>query len=643
MLVDYVFENQYPSVGGGAEIADDRNVNISIQHSLIQIPDNSYKPRFDDPRIGYFITQTNDMTSPSATPYRDFIHRWHLVKKDSLAEMSEPKEPITWWIENTTPTSYREIIRKATLAWNEAFEAAGFKNAMQVYVQPDTAKWDAGDVNYNVMRWTSSPNPIFGGYGPSFVNPKTGQILGADIMLEYLFVTNRMRAEKFFEQNGSQISPSLLFNDLHADEFCSLGEYLQQQNLFGAMALSASDAKEIEKDSFMTQAMYYLVLHELGHTLGLNHNMKASQLHLPSAIHNKAITKKIGLIGSVMDYPAANIALDKTKQGDYFTTKPGPYDKWVIEYGYRQFKDSSDEANGLAKILNRSTEPALTFGNDADDMRAAGVHIDPRVMINDLSGDAIGYSIDRLKLVNRISNELLKKYASKGKSYQELRNGYNVVMTEKATIASILSRYVGGVYVDRSVIGQKTTQKPFQPVALADQKRALKAVSTYIFAPDAFSVNAEVYKYLQIQRRGFNLFGGNEDPKIHESALAVQKQVLDHWLHPNVLKRLTDSELYGNKYAVNDFLNNLYDAVFKADISTSVNSFRQNLQVEYTTRLATAAKNEALPFDHIARGNIIYQLKKIDKLLKANVATDEKTKAHKEYLALIIQKGLAVK
>jgi len=647
VLVEYVFENQHPAVAGGPELADDRNVSITIQHSLIQMPENNYKPRFDDARVGYFTTQTNDMTSPSATPYRDFIHRWHLQKKDSLAVLSEPKQPITWWIENSTPVTYRETIKKAALAWNKAFEVAGFKNAIAVHIQPDTATWDAGNMNYNVMRWTSSPNPIFGGYGPSFVNPKTGEIIGADIMLEFVFVTNRLRAAHFFETNGSELDPAMLFNHMHTNGYCALGAHLQQQNMLGSMALKLNDTEEVEKDSFMTQAMYYLVLHELGHTLGLNHNMKASQLHLPLVINNKILTKKVGLIGSVMDYPAANIALDKTKQGEYFISQPGTYDNWAIEYGYRQYNNNEDEKQGLEKILSRSTEAALTFGNDADDMRTAGVHIDPRVMINDLSGDAIAYSTDRIKLVNRISNELLKKYAGKnavkGNSYQALRNGYQVVITEKSTAAIILSRYVGGVYVDRSVIGQKTMNKPLQPVALADQKRAMNAIALYVFAPDAFKINAEVYNYLQIQRRGFNLFGGNEDPKIHEMALGVQKQVLDHWLHPNVLKRMTDSELYGNKYSVNEFINNLTDAVFKSDLTGSVNTFRQNLQVEYTARLATAVKNEALPFDHIARGNMAYQLKKIDTMLKANVGVDEKTKAHRAYLALIISKGLAVK
>ncbi len=126
------------------------------------------------------------------------INRWHLVKKDPSAAISEPVEPIVFWIENTTPVEIRETVRDATLAWNEAFEAAGFRNAVVVKVQPDDAKWDAGDIRYNVLRWTSSPQPPFGGYGPSFTNPRTGQILGADIMLEYVYLTNRLSQDKLF-------------------------------------------------------------------------------------------------------------------------------------------------------------------------------------------------------------------------------------------------------------------------------------------------------------------------------------------------------------------------------------------------------------------------------------------------------------
>ncbi|MDH5630827.1 MAG: DUF5117 domain-containing protein, partial [Gammaproteobacteria bacterium] len=188
VVVEYVFDNPKPMAGGGSEITDVRTVSIKMQHSFIEIPENDFKSRRDDARVGYFTQQVDDLSSDSWTPYRDVINRWHLVKKDPSAELSEPVEPIVWWIENTTPVEWREVIAKATLEWNSAFEKAGFKNAIEVKVQPDDADWEAGDIRYNVLRWTASPRPPFGGYGPSLANPLTGQIIAADVMLEYSFM-----------------------------------------------------------------------------------------------------------------------------------------------------------------------------------------------------------------------------------------------------------------------------------------------------------------------------------------------------------------------------------------------------------------------------------------------------------------------
>ncbi|MFM7814215.1 MAG: DUF5117 domain-containing protein, partial [Flavobacteriales bacterium] len=183
VLVQYVYENGNPQQFSDA-LADPRNISIQYQHTILEVPQNGFIGRTDDPRIGYFTTQVNDMTSDTGTPYRDVIHRWNLVKKDPKAALSDPVEPITFWIENTTPIELRPIIQEACERWNVAFEKAGFTHAVVCKIQPDDATWDAGDIHYNVLRWTSSPNPPFGGYGPSFVNPRTGEILGADIMLE---------------------------------------------------------------------------------------------------------------------------------------------------------------------------------------------------------------------------------------------------------------------------------------------------------------------------------------------------------------------------------------------------------------------------------------------------------------------------
>ena len=186
--VDYVFENPPSRYYEEEDAADYRNITVSVRYSFIQPPKNNFVARIADQRVGYFTTRVTDLSSKDVTPYRDLVERWHLEKADPEKEISPPVKPITFWLENTTPIELRDFIVEGVLAWNEAYLKAGFENAIEVKIQPDDADWDAGDIRYNVLRWTSSPNPPFGGYGPSFVNPRTGEILGADIMLSLIHI-----------------------------------------------------------------------------------------------------------------------------------------------------------------------------------------------------------------------------------------------------------------------------------------------------------------------------------------------------------------------------------------------------------------------------------------------------------------------
>ncbi len=637
IIVEYVYESQHASGSVSGAVTDGRAVTIAFQHTLIEMPENDYEPRADDPRVGYFTTQVDDQVSTSATPYRDMIHRWHLVKKDPDAELSEPVEPIVWWIENTTPYEFRETIKEATLAWNEAFEAAGFKNAIQVKVQPDDADWEAGDIRYYVLRWTSSPVPPFGGYGPSFVNPRTGQILGADIMLEWVFFTNRLREEDLFTEGSfSGFAPEATMDP----RFCSFGYHMHYNNLFGKNALQLLEAPDEELAEFQKEALSMLVLHELGHTFALNHNMKASTLHSPEDIHNRELAGTIGLTGSVMDYAPVNIAGNRDNQGEYYQTKPGPYDIWAIQYGYTTVPGNPEaEQTKLEEILSRSSEPELVFGNDADDMRAAGQGIDPRVMIGDMSDDPVAYGVERMELVRELKDGLIEKFGKReGQSYQELRNAYIMLMNQYGTQAGVISRQIGGVYRDRAFIGQEGGGKPFVPVPAGEQKRAMNYLAEYLFAPDAFNTSHEVYNYLQIQRRGFNFMGTNEDPKIHDQVLTMQNTVLNHLLHENTLLRLTDSGTYGNEYSAAEMVGDLTNAVFESDARGNVNTFRQNLQVDYVKRLISIAENDV--YDHVAKSAVLYNLQNIRTMNENRGTVNAETRAHAAHIRQLIDKAL---
>ncbi len=644
LVVRYVYDNPMPTDGGGNEVTDERAVAIVLQHSILQMPKNNFKPRFDDARLGYFTEQVNDMTATSAANYHDFIHRWNLEKKDPNAEKSEPVKPITWWIENTTPKEYREMIKSAALEWNKAFEPLGFINAVQVFEQPDTASWDAGDIRYNVLRWTSSPNPPFGGYGPSFVNPRTGEILGADIMFEWVFLTNRFKFSEVFKigsdlQQGDDHLENGIEN--HPMNFCSAGHNLHLEQLFGATALAAAGASESEKQRLINESIHYLVLHEMGHTMGLMHNMKASQLNSPEQLKDKAYTEKNGLIGSVMDYPAINVH-PQGKPVQFCQTSPGPYDKWVIDYGYSiALNDEAAETARLRKIAEKSIDPTLTFGNDADDMRNPGKGIDPRVMINDMSSDAITYGIERIQLVQQLMKNLKPENYTGQAGYQELISTYGVLSGNYATMMGVVSRYIGGVYVARPLPGQTNAPQPYTPVPYATQKMAVDALVNYAFAPNAMEVPAELIPYLQTQRRGFGFFAKEEDPKLHSRVLKMQSDVLEHILHPKTLLRMNDTREYGNRLSVADMIDQITNGVFAADLNSQVNTHRMLLQEMYVNRLIRVMDVDRKGgFDAISRAAAYNSILNIQKMLKANPGTTNEVKAHRAYVLMMIEKAL---
>ena len=626
VLVNYVYESKYPEKRGGQAVTDARNISIVVQHSIIKMPDDNYTPRLDDTRVGYFTTQTNHMTSVDQVNYRDFINRWRLEKINPEAELSDPIKPIVWWIENTTPVEYRQIIKDGVESWNIAFEDAGFTNAVQVKIQPDTADWDAGDIRYNVLRWTSSPSPPWGGYGPSFVNPRTGEILGADIMLEWTYITNRIRSDELFNNPMNLTSTHQCCNAAHYQNIeTSLG-----MNYIKSMSLSEEMEKELVK-----QSLYRLVLHEVGHTLGLSHNFKGSLLLTTEELNNKEIVNEKGVCSSVMEYPAINIAKNPDDQGLYFDIKPGVYDRWAIQFGYSVFQNNEDEE--IEKILSKSTNRELAFANDAFDMRSAGKGTDPDAMIYDLARDPLNHSLDKIEMVNRIVSEIKDKYTKDNDTYEELYRSYRTLLFSYYQALNIVTRQIGGVKVDLSHTNQESTKKPFESVDIKTQKKAMQILSDYAFS-NKILLEPEIFPYLQKQRRGFSI---SADPEIHQRILTYQKRLLDHLLNRNVLLRITNSTKYGNNYELSYYMIDLRKSIFESDFNTNISTIRQNLQVEYVNRLISIASSKSR-YDNFSKASAFYNLS----WLKRNLNTSTgnlSTKQHKEYILFLIESELFAK
>ena len=657
VVVELSYDNPMPFNGGGKDVTDARYNRVKMQHSFIQMPKNNFRPRRDDPRVGYFMTEVDDLTSVSPTPFRDMIHRWHLVKKDPTAAISEPVEPIVWWIENTTPVELRQYVKEAGEKWNEAFEKAGFKNAIVMKEMPDNATWDPADIRYNVIRWVSSSNQTYGAIGPSFTNPLTGQILGADITVEWRSGVGTVVQDELFDKtaglnawtgNSSQRGAAMqqMLGHNHAGHWatCTMAQELAGQFLAGATAvelLDGPDGASTEVPEMHKQFLYYLILHEMGHTLGLNHNMKGSQMLSPAQVHDKGITRKIGLQNSVMDYPAINVSANRSQQGDYYTTKVGPYDVWAIEYGYTPFAADAEE-EGLKKILAKSANPQLAFGNDADDMRGAGSGIDPRVMVNDMSNDMVAYAEERFKLVNTMMGKLKDRYLQPDESYAKLRSRYNILGSQRGQMAGAVANYIGGVYVERAYPGQAANVKPFTPVPADYQKKAMNLLAKYVFAPGAYDADAPLYPYLQMQRRGFNFSGSTEDPKPQNSIMGLQMSVLQRMLNPTTLSRINSSGLYGNTYSVAAVMNDLVNALFADDLRTNVNLYRQNIQTEFVKGAANIV-NAPAGYDNASKAAAYSALRKLKSQLATAVSPNEQTRAHRSQLVFLIDKALLVK
>ncbi len=213
-------------------------------------------------------------------------------------------------------------------------------------------------------------------------------------------------------------------------------------------------------------------------------------------------------------------------------------------------------------------------------------------------------------------------------------------------MSAAVSRYIGGIYEDRSFAGQGSKDKPFTPVPVAYQKKAIQLLGKYVFAPSAFDADAQLFPYLQLQRRGFDFFGATEDPKPQTTVLGIQMLVLAQVFSPNALQRINSTSLYGNTYSVADMMSDFTRAIFDADRTGKVNLYRQDIQTVFVKLLIAIASSSSLligGYDDPSRAAALSTLKKIKSLLATTVSPDEQTRAHRVNLNFLINKALAVK
>ena len=510
------------------------------------------------------------------------------------------------------------------MLWNEAFAAAGFEGAIEARQMPDNADWDPSDVRYNVVRWSDSLNMWALGFGPSRVNPLTGEILDADVILdanvvrvlrqqyqsqgldtlpeaEFYMQLCGQRSQAWYlqwmamQQGGeaglerAQGMTDLPQSDRLTDDQCA-GYLGGQQHAFGALALatlSGANFSSAQLDAYIQQYLVALTAHEIGHTLGLRHNFAGSRLLSPADLNEPAITQTQGLVSSVMDYFPPNIAPAGTPQGDYFPTRLGPYDLWAIEYGYRQAPPSPlrrEEQQMLNRILRRSTEPALVYATDEDIFD----FIDPESRAWDLSDDPMQYAQWQLDNAKAVWDRLNRLSVAPGEGYGSLRRRVDLVFGYFFNNTLTLTDYVGGQRFRRLDPWENRDRNPFEPIPAAKQREALVALKEQVFAADAFEFSSQLINQLAPDRWrhwGVSLTRYPLDYPIYERVLGIQSLALSDLFLSERLARVRDLEF---KTDAEDVLTlaELYESLYQSvwsEVTTAadapaVSSLRRGLQ-----------------------------------------------------------------
>ncbi|HXW15622.1 MAG TPA: zinc-dependent metalloprotease [Terriglobia bacterium] len=615
-------------------IPDVRSMQLHFRYSLSELPPNGYRPRLADDRVGHFLTQIQDYSTSDASfeTSRRYINRWRLEKQDPSAALSRPKQPIVFWMENTIPVEYRGAIREGVLLWNKAFERIGFQDAIEVKQQPDHADWDPADVRYSTLRWfTGYPDPGFA-EGPSRANPLTGEIYDADIRFDASMT-------RFFHRELDEyIAPVTMpwqeqppkpflapWHNGPAD-FCDIvqGAALDAEFSFDLLVARGMDPQGLDAQKFIHDYLVEIAAHEVGHTLGLRHNFRASTIHTLEQAQDAELTAREGLAGSVMDYIPTNIALHGSKQGQYHQTTLGPYDYWAIEYAYKPIDAATPEGElpELRKIASRASDPLLAYDTDEDAGIGGGpFDMDPLVNRFDFGSDPLKYYAQRAKLADEVWANMETKLERPGEGYQVLRRSFNVAFGQAGRSMMLASKYIGGVYHYRDHVGDPGNRLPLNPVPAAKQKEALELLREHLFSPSAFQFSPQLLNKLAGTRfTDFTDFEANGrtrfDVPIHEMVLSLQTSVLDRLYHPLVLSRILDSEVEvkapDDAFTVGLLFAELQDSIWAETKapgrSLNIDTYRRSLQRAHLRKLTAMALREAtVPEDAqtLARQNLI--------------------------------------
>jgi hypothetical protein len=524
-------------------------ISVEINNSMILLPEVPMKKRFYDERVGWFTAGQVDygLDNQKSETVR-FLRRWRLEVKDEdiekfkRGELVEPKKQIVYYIDPATPMKWRKYLKEGVNDWNVAFEQAGFKNAIIAKDPPtkeEDPEWSPEDARYSVIRYFASP--IQNAYGPHVADPRSGEILESDIGW-YHNVMSLLQGWYFVQT--AAINP--------------------EAQMVGF------------KDEVMGELVKFVSSHEVGHTLGLPHNMGSSSAYKVDDLRNAEFTKKYGTAPSIMDYARFNYVAQPEDKGVALMPNIGVYDKHAIKWGYRPILDAKtakDEKETLDQwILDHADDPMYRFGQQNG--------IDPSAQTEDLSDDAIKASDYGIKNLKRIVPNLIKWTTKKGETYDDLETMYGHVVSQFNRYMGHVTTNIGGVYKFSKTADQEGDV--FVNVDKEHQKNCLTFLNEQLFETPEWLIDKDI-----IARTEFN--------GVTERIRGIQERTLNNILELTRMMRMIDNETLNgsNAYTLMSMMTDLRNGIWsELSRGRAIDAYRRNLQRAHVERLAELMKSE---------------------------------------------------
>jgi hypothetical protein len=655
---------------------DGSGTNLGISYAIRRLPPaGSYQPRVADERVGYFPTVQQDwgIKHSERENLVRYINRWDVRKKDPTLELSPPEKPAVFIIEKTVPLQWRKYVSEGILEWNKAFEKIGISNAIVVEQQTDDNEFahvDPEDARYNFVRWVITGDAF--AVAMPRVDPRSGQILNAEVAFDDSMLraythefdvfgpgpaaaTLGTELTTFLEQNpqfiplgqtpqqikqtAEQMSgPFALDDELHPTPrssrptafnkfaMCNYAAGMQRELAMGNTLAGATGRKIPER--LVGEVIRMIISHEVGHTLGLRHNFKASSwLTLEEIRHRRDGTDE-AITASVMDYnPNLYFPGDDVEKVRHFCTPGiGPYDYWAIEYGYRVAgPQDGGEQQMLAKIAGQCTQRENAYATDEDTTMLSP---DPLSNRYDMGADPLAWAKARIDLCDAILKDIHKWGERKEQPRHYLLYSYAMVMSEKARNMLYVSRVPGGEYFNRNRVGDPNAVSPIVLVDPKQQRAAIKMLGETIFSDSYFTTDPKLLNEL-VPSRDWGLDGLGDvfvrvDYPIHQAIMNLQAYALMNLCTPYVLQRVYDAEPKTNsedKFTSAELLTRVRDVIWTelsnssgeqkyTDAKPMISSIRRNLQRQHLAYLlASAGMRSGGMLSPDLQGMVRYQLR----------------------------------